>query len=494
MHGTTLQDVDMDDLERSLQNLHLGQPESVSASSKQDIIIISEHHSSTIACASDIADRDNFEKFHSCDVWTNYKSKPAHTHAWAGWILSNAPEVMTLGDAVLRKQILDKARQLLPNGEQPPDLSPYRKQASNHSEPPNAHDITFELKDLAMDKTTFHELLSVTKHAPGSPNTFKVYGNRKAFPKALLALPDEILCLVLGEIPLSKKTWTMLNSVCRKFRNIIGSRSFASYHLGRKLVPAIALVERSPGFYDQQMWMQYLEEYHELLSGDVAVVLDSDRSFPTTGDENLRQLLGTGLTLITFLRRIAAYLESPSSKSIACMREIVENVLPDQVVMLLRWTFYLFWYHGPKHSLKPNEAELKRRYGRPLPAQPVRQPPIPTPAAALPPTPTTNTVVHRRPCYYFKKLMSYESTFLFGPGYGPRHIPGYGVGYSREQELVWPLFASPELKPYLGGPIYWFLKESFRYALLLITRLGSATMEQDLTSRAYGWCSMKDSS
>lgn len=281
-------------------------------------------------------------------------------------------------------------------------------------------------------------------------------------------LPYEVLTMILNQVtPISGTAWLKLALTSKTFNTIVNSKAFCANHIGKTPTPSIALYlpNHKPHF-----WLLALARHNELAQSEgsalfLALRISSILYQPSSIhlnyaiSERLNYLLVSGAAVLKCIARSASIRLAPSKDSLEYSTQVIHNMLPDAVVLLLRWVFYVIWLKLEKVDTKavniPTE-ELRIHYGRPpnnVAVEAVdpqfaslmahiyaQQPPFPAPGTGWP------LLTLPRPATDLQRLLMIECSLLFGPSEG---------------ELGWLLDSHHNM----SGPMYWFMRDSRRRIL-----------------------------
>lgn len=232
----------------------------------------------------------------------------------------------------------------------------------------------------------------------------------------------------------------------KKFHDIVVSKNFCIEHIGRKPDQGISLRMSLPNFYQPTIWVPLLADYHNMWLVNMISKRSQIHVTGPTRNKTSKQLLTSGIMVLQLLQLLMHSLKAPSFRSQHFMSNALENIIPDAMIMLLRWTFYTIWIFLDTSILekkRPLGDGIYEHYGKLFISNLVGPSPlIDTGGQTL----GGNVSPARHlPWRASRTLLMIECTLLYGPTHeSMRHMLTEGAGAANR----------------LSGPLYWFIRDS----------------------------------
>ncbi|KAK5103931.1 hypothetical protein LTS08_003355 [Lithohypha guttulata] len=322
----------------------------------------------------------------------------------------------------------------------------------------NKEDVTnLQATDMTVETTKTISDTHGPQHDPLPAGYVFAFGRNMSKPRrpvrdlSIMHMPNEVLFTILSHVELTSQNIRALKLTCRKFRNLLRTNYFRILHTGRHLNPGMKLYRTMANFTDVCGWVGILLHQQERtyktwkdLSENAPynklnLISDIKKEAHQQICKDMHVLHFTAVAILDYIRSTAEFcLGTVTNESLKFVQRLISVTLPEPIIMLLRWEFYLLWLkvtrEGFSDSLIPEGAEFEKTYGLV---------PAPNPRNLAPTTASLRRIfLPQLPAPATRRFQMLPCAFLFGPAKGAIH-------------RLLQNGSDP-----LSGPFFWFLRDS----------------------------------
>lgn len=267
----------------------------------------------------------------------------------------------------------------------------------------------------------------------------------------ILTLPTELLVQILEAVETSPTMWLNLALTHPDFASVVMGNTFYKHLIGQqpRFLQSLAYswssrknprttfirIARLYGLIDGEVRI-FAQHLHRTVENREADYMNDSSRMIYVADTFV-EALTAGLTLFEHLAFLSHKLGAPSKRSLNFMKSVIQHVLSDQCILLLRWTVYIIWFKAVRstlHESQPAKTETNRGYGTietrsTSPAQEF---------VAFPPAMVNPHVWLSR--WFYKYLLKIETSLLFGPSLN----------------MISPFCEDPRRRNHFSGPFWEF--------------------------------------
>lgn len=242
----------------------------------------------------------------------------------------------------------------------------------------------------------------------------------------ILSLPTELLVQILEAVEISPKMWLNLALTHSRFGKIVVDDSFYKHFISQQPAFLRDLAYSWSSKKNPRTTFIRLAKLYRLIDGEVRIFAQhlrrtidnreadymNDTSRVIYVADTFVEVLTAGLTLLEHLTFLSNKLSAPSKRSFNFMKSVIQHVLDDQCILLLRWTVYIIWFKAVRSTLHESQPTKMRTDGVNGPMEIQIAPPAQE-FVAFPPAMVNPDVWLSR--WFYKYLFKIETSLLFGP-------------------------------------------------------------------------------